>query len=170
MRPERGLAFAGLALALGFPLTAVVAGAGAAGCAGPPAGTPDPRLMVLKPADLGTKVRGQRYFRDTDFPSVISYERYFGEGRTGGSRLLFLVSSAEIGTRATTTATFVSSARRAFASKQGRAVLKRSFAQGVGDADVLVSELQVGRPRNLGVGAGSFDLPMTVKILGLRTD
>jgi len=91
-------------------------------------------------------------------------------GRTGRTRLLYVDSQAEVGTSAQTTASFVAYIRRVFGSKQGRAILKQGFARGLGDADVLVSELAVGRPRNLGVGAGSFDLPMTVRILGLRTE
>jgi len=126
--------------------------------------------MVLKPADLHAKVKAQRYYRDTDFPSVISYERYFGEGRVGPSRVRYVGATAEIGTRAETTASFLAFARRYFASKQGRAELKQGFDQEIGGADFLISELRIGRVRNLGAGTGSFDLPMSVKILGLRTD
>jgi hypothetical protein len=126
--------------------------------------------MVLRPADVHTKAIGQRYYRDTGFPSVISYEREFQEGRTGRSKLEFLGSSAEIGKNSETTARFLVYVRRVFASKQGRAELKKGFDEEIGDADILVSDLRIGRVRDLGVGPGSFDLPMTVTVLGLRTD
>ena len=171
MRSPYGPALAGVVLASVVVLSTLVASGSASSLLRPPPGSPDPKPMVLRSSDLGgVKAKSQHYFHDADFPSSISYEREFGSGRTGGTRLLYVDSQAEVGTSAQTTASFVAYIRRVFGSKQGRAILKQGFARGLGDADVLVSELAVGRPRNLGVGAGSFDLPMTVRILGLRTE
>jgi len=127
--------------------------------------------MVLTVADLGraANVTAQRYYKDRDFPSVISYEREFEDGRVGSTALLAVDSTAEIGTSAQSTARFLSTIRRLYGTKQFRTVVEKQFAQEVGDDLGLFSDLRVGRPRNLGVGSG-FDLPITLRVLGLRTE
>lgn len=171
MRPLRGSALAALVLGLGLLLSALGAGASAAVSIRPPAGSPDPKLMVLTTSDLGrgARVTSQRYYKDAGFPSVISYEREFESGRVGSTELLYVSSEAEIGTSAQSTASFLITIRRAFGSKQGRKLLKEGFAEEFPTGG-LISNPQVGRPRNLGVGPGSFDLLITVKVLGLRTE
>jgi hypothetical protein len=53
--------------------------------------------MVLRSSDLGgARVTAQGYYRDTDFPSVISYAREFEDGRVA-DRALYVDSEAEIG-------------------------------------------------------------------------
>ena len=164
-------ALAGPALALGLLLAAVSPDAPAAVSIRPPAGSPDPKQMVLTTSDLGrgARVTSQRYYKDTEFPSVISYLREFESGRVGSTQLLYIDSEAEIGTSAQSTASFLITIRRLFGSKQGRKLLNEGFAEAFPTGG-LISNPQVGRPRNLGLGAGSFDLLITVKLLGLRTE
>jgi hypothetical protein len=160
-------------MTVGFSLAILAAlggNAAASPALRPPAGTPDPKLMVLTSGDLHMKAKRQRYFKDRDFPSVISYERDFEGGRAGSIKLIAADNIAEIGTSARTTARFVAFARRYYGSKEGRAELKRSFGQETGDPDFLLSDLRIGRVRSLGAGAGSFDLPMTVSVLGLESN
>ncbi len=127
--------------------------------------------MVLRASDLGrgARVTSQRYYKDADFPSVVSYEREFESGAVGPTEFLGVDSQAEIGTSAQTTATYLNTTRRLFGSKQGRAILKEGFSEAFPTGG-LVSNLQLGRPRNLGLGPGSFDLLIAVKLLGLRTE
>lgn len=126
--------------------------------------------MVLTAADLGgAKVTGQRYFKDADFPSVISYEREFEYGKSGSTPLPYVDSQAEVGTSALTTTRFLATQRRLFGTKQFRAFLVDAFAEEFG-IDGLVTNVQIGRPRNLGAGPGSFDVLVTFRALGLRTD
>jgi hypothetical protein len=134
----------------------------------PPVGTPDPRQMVLRSSDLGgARVTAQRYFRDTDFPSVISYEREFESARVGSTRLLAVNSEAEIGTSAATTASFLRAFERFLGTKAGRRLLTEAITE---EAEGLVTRVQVGRPRALGVGPDSFDLLVTLRVLGVRLD
>ena len=63
---------------------------------------------------------------------------------------------------------YVAQLRRLLASKGGRLIVD-SFEEEFPTGSI-VSNVQVGRPRSLGVGAGSFDLLITVRVLGLRTD
>lgn len=136
---------------------------------GPPPGTPDPKSMVLTTADLHARVTKQRYFLDSGFLS-LSYEREFGSGRVGASRLINASSVAEIGPSAQVAMRFLATLRRVYGSKKTRAALAKGFAEGVGKSEIPVSKLQVGHVRVLGVGPGSFDLPMSAKVLGVRTD
>jgi len=126
--------------------------------------------MVLTTSDLGSgaRVTGQRYYKDAD-PSVISYMREFESGRVGSTQLPYVDSEAEIGTSAQSTASYLNTTRRLLGSKQGRKLLKEVLSEAFPTGG-LVSNLQVGRPRNLGLGSGSFDLLITVKLLGLRTE
>jgi len=159
-----------LALALVSALLAA-ASAGGAALAGPMPGSPDPKQVVLRSSDLGgAKVLFQRYFRSTDFPASVAYERAFKTGKVGGVRFLHLESDAEIGTDADAVARLLGAVHRQLGSKQGRAALAKGFAQGVRGSPIPISELQVGHVRSLGVGPGSFDLPMSVRILGVRTN
>jgi hypothetical protein len=136
----------------------------------PAPGAPDPRLMVLTSADLrGAKVVRQGYYKDPDFPSVISYGRDLEDGRLGSVPVPFVSSDAEVGTSVATTARFLTETRRIFGTRAFRNALAESFAEEL-DLEGLVTKIQVGQPRALGVGPGSFDLPISMRVLGLRTD
>ena len=162
-----------MALVVVFAVSAVL-GVGSAGGTvrvGPAPGAPDPKQMVLRSSDLGgATIALQRYFLSTDFPASLAYERRFKAGRAGRVRFLYAASDAEVGTNAPATARVLAAAHRALGSKRGRAALAKGFAQGVGDSSIPISKLQVGHVRGLGVGPGSFDLPMSVRILGVRAD
>jgi hypothetical protein len=165
-------ALAGPALALALFLAAVGQDAPAAVSQRPPAGTPDPKQMVLRPADFrgGAKVTKQGYYRDTEFPSVISYLRTFDEATVGSTDLTGVESHAEIGTSAQSTARFLQGIKRLYGTKQFRTLLKKQFQEEFGDLLGLVSNPQVGRPRRVGLGPGAFDLLITFRVLSLRTD
>ncbi|MCI0636550.1 MAG: hypothetical protein L0206_21915, partial [Actinobacteria bacterium] len=111
----------------------------------------------------------QAYYKDSEFPSAISYGREFEDGGSGSVPLPYVDSEAEVGTSARSTTQYLAQLRRLFASKPGRKLISDSFEEEFPTGG-LVSNAQVGRPRNLGVGAGSFDLLITVRVLGLRTD
>jgi hypothetical protein len=156
---------ASLVLAAATTLLAVVADAGASSAIRPAPGTPDPRLMVLTSADLGgAKVTAQGYYKDNDFPSVISYHRELEEGRLGATLLGYADSQAEVGTSAASTARFVAELRAIFRSKEGRRLFASAFEEELGP----LGTVSVGRPRNLGAGPGSFDIAMTVRVLGQK--
>jgi hypothetical protein len=147
-------ALAALALVVSVVAAAGAADVSASTAIRPEPGTPDPRAMVLSSGDLGrASVTMQRYFKDADFPSVISYEREFEEGKSGSTPLPYVDSLAEVGTSAATTKRFLGSLRAFLSSSDG-----------------LVSDFQVGRPRDLGAAPGAFDVLITARILGLRTD
>ena len=136
----------------------------------PAPGAPDPRLMVLTSVDLGgASVAAQGYYKDKDFPSVISYSREFEDGRSGPTLLPYVDSEAEVGTSVGTTRNFLLSYKALLGTRQGRRVIAEAISDEVGE-DGLVSNVQVGRPRNLGVGPGSFVLPISARILGARTE
>jgi hypothetical protein len=78
-------------------------------------------------------------------------------------------SEAEVGTSAVTTTRYLATYRRLFGTKQFRAFLTESFEEEF-PIDDFVTNVQIGRPRNLGAGPGSFDLLITARVLGLRTD
>ena len=143
--------------------------AGASPSLRPPAGTPDPAQIVLRPADLHAKVKRQRYFHDPNFPSSISYERAFRQGRTGGTALLYADSLAEVGTSAELAARYIGLAR-SLAAAPGELTLTESFLREIGETQTLNASLKVGHVRNLHVGETSFDLPLNAKIRGRRTD
>lgn len=166
----RRRALAGIALTAALLAVAGAADVSASNAIRPASGTPDPRAMVLASTDLGrAKVTAQHYFKDADFPSVISYEREFEDGKYSATSLPYVDSQAEVGTSAATTTRFLGSLRTFFASKEGRQLIAASFEEDIA-TDVLISNLQVGRPRSLGVGPGSFDVLVTIRVLGLRTD
>lgn len=168
MRSQASVALAALALSIGLALTVVSPDAAATVLQRPPAGGPDPREMVLRATDLGgARVTGQRYFRDTEFPSVSSYEREFESARAGSTPLLYVDSVAQIGRSATITSSFLRRVKKLFGSKQGRRLLAESFTE---ETEGLVTNVRVGRPLGLGVGADSFDLLVTYRLLGLRID
>jgi hypothetical protein len=126
--------------------------------------------MVLTSADLrGASVTRQAYYKDSEFPSAISYGREFEDGGSGSVPLPYVDSEAAVGTSARSTTQYVAQLRRLLASKGGRKLIVDSFEEEFPTGSI-VSNAQVGRPRNLGVGAGSFDLLITVRVLGLRTD
>lgn len=162
---RRARAWVGLA-AVAILLTGVV-DASASSAIRPAPGAPDPRLMVLTSEDLGgAKVTDQGYYKDNDFPSVISYDRVLENGRLGGVQLPYVDSEAEVGTSAVTTARYLASLRAFLRSKQGRRLLAGFIEEELG----VTGSVSVGRPRNLGAGPGSFDLPMTIKVLGQRLE
>ena len=171
MRSLRGPVLATLVLGLALLLSALSPRAPAAVSLRPPPGTPDPKQVVLRTSDLGrgARVTSQRYYKDTDFPSVISYSREFESGRVGSTELLYADSEAEIGTSPQSTASFVVTTKRLLGTELGRALFEEGFAEEVPTGG-FVSDLQVGRPRDLGVGAGSFDVLLTFRVLGLRTE
>jgi hypothetical protein len=142
--------------------------AGAGVAQRPPAGTPDPRQMVLRSSDLGgARVTAQRYYHDTDFPSVISYERELESGRVGSTALLTIDTEAEVGTSLAITADFLRAFERYLATPAGRKLLARTITE---EAEGVVTSARVGRPRALGVGAQSFDLLVSLRVLGVRLD
>ncbi|HYI73668.1 MAG TPA: hypothetical protein VEW90_00250 [Gaiellaceae bacterium] len=166
MRSRRALALSLLALLLA---AAIASTAGAQGIR-PAPGAPDPRQIVLTAADLGgAKVVGQGYYRERDVPSVISYAREFENGRSQGTRFLSVDSAADVGVDAETTAQFLSTLRRALATNQGRALFKRAITSSL-PKDGVATNVQVGRPRALGLGPDAFDLLVTFRLLGLRTE
>lgn len=149
-------------------LAAVTTSAFAAAPQRPPAGSPDPKQMVLKPADLGgARVSSQGYFRDPDFPSVSSYEREFESGRAGSAPLLTLNSVAQVGRSTQTTSSFLRTIKRLFGTREGRRLLRDSLLE---ETEGLVTNVRVGRPRALGVGPDSFDLVVSFWLLGLPVD
>jgi len=129
----------------------------------PAPGAPDPRLMVLTAADLGSgaKVTTQHYYKDADFPSVISYSRELEGGRVGSVQLVYVDSEAEVGTSARTTTGFVNGVRQLLSSKAERTSLAKALAEGAGKDFKVVS---VGAPRNLGAGPGSFDVLVALRV------
>lgn len=160
---------AGAATALCAALVLGVADVGSAPTIRPAPGGPDPKQMVLTSADLrGARVTRQGYYKDPDFPSVISFGRELEDGRFGSTPLPYVSSDAEVGTSAATTARFLAQIRTIFGSREFRDILAESLAEEL-DLDV-VAKIQVGKPRSLGVGPGSFDLPMTLRVFGIRTD
>ena len=170
MTRSAGVLLAMTASSLGLALTAVGQDASAASTQRPPAGSPDPRQMVLQSSDLGgARVTAQGYYRDTDFPSVISYAREFEDGRVGRTAVLYVDSEAEIGRSVRGTASFLRVLKLALGSREGRRLIEESFAEEF-PAGGAVSNLKVGRPVALGVGAGSFDLLVRFRVLGLPVD
>ena len=167
MEARQGRALAGLVLALGIAFAIAAAGSKATPSVRPPLGTPDPKSMVPRSTDLHATVKRQGYFLDSDFPSVISYERYFGAGRVGSTRLLYVGCTAEVGTSERTTASFLAYLRKVLSTKQARENLERTFELG---SDVPFSDLHVGRVSRLGAGPGSFDLPMRVTVARMHAD
>jgi hypothetical protein len=150
-------------------VAAVAASSGAASTLRPPPGTPDPQAMVLTSTDLGgAKVTRQSYFKDRDFPSVISYVRELEDGSSGKNALPYVESQAEVGTSVATTARFVVALRALFGTKEIRKVLAETLRKELDN--VLVTNIVVGRPRALGVGPGSFDVLVTARLLGRRID
>lgn len=160
-----GRAAVGLALAM----LAGGAHASASSSIRPAPGTPDPRSMVLTSADLGgAKVTRQGYYKDKDFPSAVSYTREFDKGHSRGTQLLYASSDAEVGIDEATTSRYLGVVRKVLGTRQGRKLIADSFGDALGAASLL-STIDVGRPRNLGAGAGSFDVLVTVRVLGVRT-
>lgn len=136
----------------------------------PPTGVPDPKAMVLLSSDLrGASVSRQRYFKDDDFPSVISYTREFEGGSVGSADLLAVESQAEIGISTQSTARFLGTTRRLFGSKTFRKVIKESFEEEFsGEVGAAELKLVIGRPQRLGAGDDGFDLAMTVRAQGIH--
>lgn len=161
---------AGIVLAAGLLAAAGAADVWGSNAIRPAPGSADPKAMVLTSADLGrARVTAQRYFKDADFPSVISYQREFEDGKHGATPLPYVDSQAEVGTRAATTTQYLGSLRTFFASKEARELLAKSFEEDLPGGGLL-SNVRVGHPRNLGVGSGSFDVLVTARVLGLRSD
>jgi len=157
-------AAAGLACAIGLVATILVATAGAATAPAPPPGSPDPKPMVLNSHDLGgARVTSQGYFKDADFPSLISFKRELENAKVGSTRLLYVQCQAEIGRDTQTTGLFLATLKKLIQSKQGRALLKKEI---LSSSDTkLTTKVQIGRPRTIAVGPGSFDLLVTLSVL-----
>jgi hypothetical protein len=159
----------GLALAAGVTSSSSNAAPGAAGLL---PGVPDPRLMVLRVADLpaGARVAHQRYFTDVAFDNAVSYTREFDRARIGRAELLELESLAEVGGSVGSARAIVGTVRTLFGSKRGRATLKKQIAAAVAEEDGVISNFEFGRPRNLGSGDESFDITGSFRVLGLRVE
>src|SRR5262245_14012319 len=127
-------------------------------------------MMVLTSGDLGgARVTAQKYFKDPDFPSVVSYVREFENGTVGRTQLAYVESQAEVGKNAALTATFLVAFRKVLASTEARRALAKSFQEGLGEA-AFVTNVRVGRPRDLSVTPGSFDVLVSARLLGRRID
>jgi hypothetical protein len=149
---------------------ALASGASGAVSLRPPPGTPDPKQMVLRSPDLGgAKVSSQGYYKDQNFPSVISYKRELRAGRMGATRLGGVESEAEIGISVRTTVSFFNLVKRTVGSKQERTFRTKELKKEGGGDLGLISNIQIGRLVNLRVGDASFDLPVTFRFLSLKT-
>jgi len=127
-------------------------------------------MMVLTSGDLGgARVSGQKYFKDPDFPSVVSYVRAFTNGTVGRTQLAYVESEADVGKNSTATAAFLLALRKALASEDARQLLAESFREGLGE-EAFVTDVRVGRPRSLGVTPGSFDVRVSARLLGRKVD
>src|SRR5688572_22464924 len=123
-------------------VVALVAASAAAGAPSstirPAPGTPDPRGTVLTSADLGrANVVAQRYFKDPDFPSPISYVRTFENGSLGGTSLSFVESQADVGKSAPKTAVFLAGLKSYFASEEARRLIAKSFVDEIGSEALI---------------------------------
>lgn len=142
-------------------LTLTAATSAAAKGPRPAPGGLDPKRMALVAADLGgARVTAQRYYKDRDFPSVISFSREFERARVGSTALAYVDSEAEIGASTQASSRYVSAFRAALGTKKGRATLAEAAAFGA------LSKPTLGRPRTLGVGSDSVDETMTFHLLG----
>jgi len=126
--------------------------------------------MVLTSADLGrARVTFQRYYKDPDFPSVISYERELEDGRLGRTPLLLVNSEAQIGVNVASTVRFLRGLKLLLSTKDGRDLIAALIQRELG-GDESFASIKIGKPRGLGVGPDSLDLPMTLELLGLRAE
>ena len=127
--------------------------------------------MVLVPSDLGgAKISQQGYYKDKEFPSIISYGREFDEGTVGSTHVLDVDSEAEIGVSAHSTTLFYGSIKRLWGTKKFRTALKTQLKREFNDSVGFVTNPQVGRPRSLAVGTSAFDLLISFRLLSLRTE
>lgn len=169
MTAARARATAGLATV--FSLLVVAADASAGSHIRPAPGAPDPKRMVLVAGDLGRKVEvaSQGYYKDTSFPSVISYAREFENGRLGSTVLAWVDSEAEVGKSVTGATITINGARKYLDTKQGRRELRESLEDEFPLGGIL-GKVVVGKPRPLGAGADSFDVLIVSEFLGARTE
>src|SRR5688572_14214860 len=118
MRAVRRSVLGSTALAVAVLVASGAADVSASNAIRPRPGTPDPKAMVLTSADLGrAKVTFQRYYKDKDFPSVISYERELEDGRSGATPLLLVNTEAEIGISVASTARYLQQLRLVLSTK-----------------------------------------------------
>jgi hypothetical protein len=130
----------------------------------PDPGSPDPAKAVVSSADVGgAVVKHQGYYKDTTFPSTISYSREFSRGKVFGTHFGYLASDAEVGNDAAIADGFVRGLRRYFESPEGRAQLKKQIEQS-GGKPVRGVTVRVASPRPLGIGKGFY---IAVKRLAL---
>lgn len=149
-------------------LLTFVAGAQADAALRPASGAPDPRQMVITAGDVGgAKVTSQHYYKDTAFPSA--YTREFDAGKVGSARFVYLDTEAGIGTSAANTARFFGTTRKVFGTKAFAKEFAKEIEAGTGGIG-LVKVTRVGRPRSLGVGSSSFDVAISMRVLGVHTD
>ena len=159
-----------LGLALGVASLALVGAATGRPALRPAPGALDPRQMVLTGSDLhGARVTNQGYYKDADFPSVISYSREFEYGRIGETPLIYADSEAEVGTDPGTTAGYLDTVRRLLSSKAFANQFVKEFEAAAG-SNKLVTVSTVSKPRPLGAGPGSFDVVVVVSVLGIPTN
>jgi hypothetical protein len=156
-------------LAVALLAGVVVASVSASTSIRPSRGTPDPRAMVLASTDIRAKVTAQYYFKDADFPSVISYTRELENGTFAGTPLPYVESEAEIGTSPLSTARYLASFRHYLGTQEARKLIIKSFVEDIEPA-ALITNIQVREPRALGLGPGSFDLFVTARVLGRPID
>jgi hypothetical protein len=130
-----------------------------------PAGSPDLAAMTLAVSDLpkGTRIEGQRYYRDPDF--VAGYEREFAVrgGRLGRSRLLYLYESLDV-ERTPDDARFTFTLAAALLrGKQGAQFITAGLVEGGIDPSSVV----VGKIRHPAIGHGAIVIPVRLKESGI---
>jgi hypothetical protein len=126
--------------------------------------------MVLTSVDLGgAKVISQGYYKDNDFPSVISYGRELEDGKLGSVALPWAGSDAEVGKSVTASAITLGGTKKYLGTKQARKDLEELVLE-ESPFDGVLGDVQVGKPRDLGAGEDSFDLLVVMKMLGKRAE
>jgi hypothetical protein len=125
--------------------------------------------VALTSADVHAKVTKQRYFADATFPSTIAFERSFGPGRAGRTRLFHTNSVVEVATSREVAVRYVAVLRSLLNDPSGDFTISKTFARELGETDIN-STLEVGRARPLKVGESSLALPLRAEIRGRRTD
>jgi hypothetical protein len=175
-QPTRALTRLALSMALcGACALASVALAGGASAIVPPPGTPDLSQMVLAPSDFapGARVTWQGYFREKGFGA--NYERNFAASTTvGGAKFAGVSSQVYLAHDASeATLVFAASKGRQRSPSRQRRVIAQSVAREVRQcacvrAHVRPQDIRFGPIRSLGVGDGSFLLPMSIRVHGMR--
>ena len=96
-------------------------------------------------ADLGgARVTAQRYYKDTAFPSVISYLREFARARVVATALVYVDSEAEVGTGSGLSSAYLH-ARRRYSPRVGPGGARRIVAED-NPTSRRVTNVRVGGP------------------------